>query len=179
MLVVMSGLALFAARHAIANEIELHTHLDGDAIVIKAAAVLDANVAAAWRVLTDYERYPAFIPDLRSSNVITREGSVVTLEQEGDARLLWMRLPMRSRLSISETPQRTVESRQLNGTMQAFAGRYELEFAADRTRLIYTARFVLDPEHRGLFDRAMVQSNAKRHFTALVIEIERAAKAGG
>ena len=177
-LVVVSGLAIFAVSPAIANEIELHAHRDGDAIVIKAAAFLDVNVAAAWRVLTDYERYPAFIPDLRSSKVIGREGGVVTLDQEGDVRLLWMRLPMRSRLSITETPQRAVESRQLTGTMQAFAGRYELELAGDRMRLIYTARLVIDPEQRSLLDRAMVQTNAKRHFVALVTEIERAAKAG-
>ena len=51
---------------------------------IHAGVVLNADVATAWRVLTDYGRYAEFIPDLHLSRIVARHGATVTVEQSGE-----------------------------------------------------------------------------------------------
>ena len=62
--------------------------------IIRASVVLNADAATAWRVLTDYDRYTEFIPNLRVSRVVARQGTTVTVEQSGDAALWLFKMPL-------------------------------------------------------------------------------------
>jgi hypothetical protein len=50
------ALVVAAARPAAAATITMVAERNGDTTDIRASAVLNANVATAWRVLTDYNR---------------------------------------------------------------------------------------------------------------------------
>ena len=81
-------------RPAAAADVTIVAERDGDTIDVHASAVLKASVATAWSVLTDYGRYSEFIPDLRVSRVVAREGAKITVEQSGDAALWRFRIPI-------------------------------------------------------------------------------------
>ena len=83
------ALAVAGSQSAAAASITIDAERDGDAIDIRASVVLNADAATAWRVLTDYDRYTEFIPDLRVSRVVARRDATVTVEQSGDAAL-WL-----------------------------------------------------------------------------------------
>src|SRR5438105_10685113 len=76
------------AAPALAAKISVTAQRRGDTIDVNATALLKADAATAWRVLTDYDHYAEFIPNLRVSRVVARHGSLVTVEQAGDALLL-------------------------------------------------------------------------------------------
>ena len=166
-----------AAGAASAADIDVDTERNGDAVDIGAGAVLTASREIAWRVLTDYARYAEFLPDMHSSRILSRDRNEALIEQRGEARFLWLRLPMQVTLAVIEAPGERVESRMVAGTLRAFHGRYELARAGERLTLQYSGQMVLDEEHRGVFDSVVIRQNVRRQFRALVNEIERVASA--
>jgi hypothetical protein len=165
-------LALAGTVHARGVPVIESDH-DGDVIHVRASAELAADRDTAWRVLTAYDRYPAFIPDLLESRVITRSESAVTVEQRGHATFGPLRLPIEVTYRILEHPPDAVESRAVAGSLRSLDSRYALTSVDGVTRLSYSGR--IDPGFP-LFDsleRAIVVSNIARQFRALVDEIDR------
>ncbi|HSI04873.1 MAG TPA: SRPBCC family protein, partial [Myxococcota bacterium] len=39
--------------------------------------VIDAPLAKVWSVVTDYERYPEFLPEMTSVSIVSRHDNVV------------------------------------------------------------------------------------------------------
>ena len=63
-----------------------------------------AQVNAEWRaVLTDYERIPRFMPDVKTSIVRERAGARVVVEQEAVASLMMFSKRIYLLLEIEET----------------------------------------------------------------------------
>lgn len=166
--------ALAVTSVASAATIDVHIDRRGDALFIDAKALLDADAATSWRVLTDYARYPDFIPGLRSSEVIARAGSSVTVAQTGDA--VWLfGAPVHVVYEITEWPTSRVESRITSGCECTLESAYSLAPSAAGMAMRYGGRLtlhdgILTPIERAAAGRAVV-----REFRALAEEIERKA----
>jgi hypothetical protein len=177
---VLAFLSLVAAIFSVpagAATVAMDSQRDGAVIVIHASATLDADVATAWHVLTDYERYTEFIPDLRVSRVVSRHGDVVTVEQSGDAELWLLRFPMNITFEIVEHPTDTLRSRALAGSLHSLSSTYTLTPEPTGTRLDYVGRVEPGFELLGELERTAVDQSGRRHFQALADEIERQAAA--
>jgi hypothetical protein len=173
-IVVTVTLALLvAAQPVAAATIAISTERDGDTIEIRASAVLHADVATAWRVLTDYNRYTEFIPDLRVSRVVARRGSIVTVEQSGDAALWLFKMPLDVTFEISEIPPNSLQSRAVAGSLRALVSSYALTPAASGIRLDYVGRVAPGFELFGRIEQVAVEQNVARQLQALADEIER------
>jgi ribosome-associated toxin RatA of RatAB toxin-antitoxin module len=172
-LIVVAGVVPAAAATIIVS-----AQRDGEFIAIHARAELDADAATAWRVLTDYNRYPEFIPDLRMSRVVSRKGATVTVEQSGDATVWLFRMPLEVTFEISETPQSALSSRAIAGSMRALESRYTLVPGPSGVNLEYAGRVAPGYELFGRIEQYAVRQNVARQFQALVDEIERYAAAG-
>ncbi len=157
---------------AVAATIEVTAERHGELIEIEAKALLKADAATAWRVLTDYDRYAEFEPDLRSSHVVAREGRTVRVEQSGDARLWLLRMPLDMTFEITESPPYSLKSRAVGGSMQGLQSRYTIVPAASGIYLEYTGHVVPGFELFGSIEQYAVQQNVTRQFQALVDEIE-------
>lgn len=174
-LVIAFALALVvaAAQPAAAATITISTERDGDTIDIRASVVLNADAATAWRVLTDYNRYTEFIPDLRVSRVVARRGAIVTVEQSGDAALWLFRMPLNVTFEIDEIPPNIVRSRAVAGSLRALVSTYTLSAARSGVRLDYAGRVAPGFELFGSIEQTVVEQNVARQFQALADEIER------
>jgi hypothetical protein len=174
-LVVAFALALgvTAVQPTAAATITISTERDGDTIDIRASVVLNADAATAWRVLTDYNRYIEFIPDLRVSRVVARRGTTVTVEQSGDAALWLFRMPLNVTFEIDEIPPNGVRSRAVAGSLRALASSYALTPVASGVRLDYAGRVAPGFELFGHIEQMAVEQNVGRQFQALADEIER------
>lgn len=168
-LAAMIVLAPGAAAATIAVDAERR----GDTIEIRASAELKADPASAWRVLTDYERYPEFIPDLRVSRVVSRRGSIVTVEQSGDASLWLLRIPLDITLEITEFPPNRLQSRGVAGSLRAISSSYVLSPAPPGVRLEYQGHVAPGFVLFDALEDIAVHQNVTRHFQALADEIER------
>jgi len=172
-LVVASTLSLTGAQRAAAAIIAIDADRHGDTIDIHASAVLNADGATAWRVLTDYGRYTEFLPDLRESRVVARRDSTVTVEQSGDAALWLFKLPLQITFEIKESSPSSLQSHAVAGGMRSLRSSYLLTPVGSGTRLDYVGHVAPGFELFGLIEQTAVEQNIARQFQALADEIER------
>lgn len=149
---------------------------DEDAVIVQAEAQLDASLETAWRVLTDYEHYAEFIPDLKSSRVLARSGNTAIVEQKGEAGFFFYHFPLEVTFSVTEIPGNTVSSRAISGTFREMIGTYVLTETRAGVRLVYTGRLVPSFTLPPLVGVPAVRSAVERQFLALAREIRRVAK---
>ena len=173
MLACAFALVALVTQSAAAATIAIHATRDGDAIDIHASALLNADGATAWRVLTDYNRYPEFIPELRYSRVIARHDASVTVEQSGNALLWLFRMPIEITFQVEELPPHHLHSHAVAGTLRALTSSYALEPASGGVRLDYVGRVAPGYSVFGQIEQSVVERNIARQFQALADEIER------
>ena len=177
---------VFASAPSLAEKpVAVHAERRDGAFVVEAAAEFSADSRIAWQVLTDYDRYAEFIPDLRSSRVVGRTDAGTLVEQRGEAGFLFIRIPLEIRYLVEETPYRVVRSRAVAGDFREMIGTYDLAPVPGGLRLTYSGRlvpaFMLPP----LFGTMAVRLSVERQFGAMVREIVRrdaaadAARQGG
>jgi hypothetical protein len=174
-LALAATLALAHTPRAAAATVTFDAERSGAAIEIRATAVLKADRSTAWCVLTDYSRYTEFIPELRTSRVLSRRGAIVTVEQTGDATLGPFRMPLDVIFEITERPPDSLRSRTVAGSLRAVESRYELTAIGEGVRLDYSGR--VDPgfDLLGPVEHLAAERNMERQFHALADEIERRA----
>ena len=161
-----------ATRRAGMATIVIAAERQGDTIEIRASAQLQADTDTAWRVLTAYERYPEFIPDLQTSRVVSRRGSTVIVEQSGDARVWLLPVPLNITFEIVESPPQRLYSRAISGSLRALESTYVLTPAARGARLNYVGRVTSGYDFLGPIEFQAVKQNVARQFQALTDEIE-------
>lgn len=161
-----------AASSGIAD-FEVRAMRNGETFDVEASAEFEAGVDLAWAVLTDYDRLAEFIPGMKESRVVSRNGNEVMVDQSGEASLLFLTFPIRVRLAIEEWPFERIESRAIAGNFRELDGSYHLEARGSRLRLRYTGRMTPDFAVPPLIGTLLVRNTAARRFGAMVEEIVR------
>ena len=161
-----------------AAEVTVNATRSGQTLQVEASAEFEGSLSRAWQVLTDYARFPAFVPDLHVSRVISRDGNNTLVEQKGAARLLFWSYPMDVRLAVTEHPYERVESRSVAGNFREMQNTYRLEMRRGYVYLHYSGRMVPDFDVPPLIGTWALQHNVESTFRALVNEMERAPRPG-
>jgi Polyketide cyclase / dehydrase and lipid transport len=160
---------------------------DGVFYVVHASGRVAADQRVAWDALTDYDHLSEFVPDIERSRVLVRDGNRLIVEHVGAFRLMFVAIPVRVRLAVEHDPYQRVVARTEPGkvgteepTLQSVASRYRLTplpAPPGGVRVDYDARFGLGdmlPEFvDSLFGKRLVEHGLRRHFEAMLSEIER------
>ncbi|HEX7649461.1 MAG TPA: SRPBCC family protein, partial [Noviherbaspirillum sp.] len=148
---------------------------------INASGFVSATPQDAWKVLTDYERLPQFVPELVESKVVKRNGNEVLLEQESRAGFLFFSYRLKMAVRITEQPYSAIDIKLVSGSMKQYEARWELDGAAQEhgrrcTRIRYRAR--MEPEFfiPPLIGEPFVQASVTRTVDAVVKEIEKSGR---
>lgn len=171
LLVPAAATGFASAAHAATVNVDVERR--GEAVVIEASTRLNASVATAWHVLTDYDRYGDFIPGVISSRVLDRRGTTVTVEQSDELALWLLRMPLRVTYAIREFPPNRVQSRATISTLPALESSYVLTPVAFGVRLDYVGRIGPGWLLLGRIEQSALRRGVVRQFTALADEIER------
>jgi carbon monoxide dehydrogenase subunit G len=169
-------LMLLVAPHlAAATAVDVQTSRAGNLIEVHAQATIDAPLTTVWGTLTDYERLPEFIPGLKKSRVIARNGSTATVEQSGEARFLFFTVPIDVTLESIERPPLAIEVRRVAGSLRQLQGRYETQVltATNQVQLRWTGSVEPESDLPPLIGEALMRHSIKAQFMGMVREIER------
>jgi carbon monoxide dehydrogenase subunit G len=167
-------LALLAAwGPVLAQDVTIQTARDGDFVTVSASAVMKVDPHIAWTVLSDYDHLAKFIPDLKSSRVVSRDGNRLRVEQKGDVGFLFYKEPVNVLLEVHEEPPTRITARSIQGNVQQLETRYELYTSGAGTRLDYAGRFVPDFPIPPLIGMPIVNRLIERRFRAMIVEIQR------
>jgi len=158
------------------DNIEVQAEGRDGLIEVRARAVLRAPMALVWATLTDYEGLPGFIPGLASSRVVARKGAVVTVEQTGEARFLFLTVPIAVTLESTERPPHVVEVRRIAGSIRHLEGRYEATPQPNGKMLLrWNGAISPDAQLPPLIETTLVRLLIRDQFAGMVHEIERRA----
>jgi len=160
-------------RAASAGPIETRIERQGEYITVKASALMQVDARIAWEVLSDYDNLARFIPDMKSSRVVSREGNRVLVEQKGEFGFFFYRQPVDVTLEVLEQPPRRIDARRVAGNIRELETRYELGTSAAGVRFDYSGRFIPEFSVPPLFGMPIVRRIVERRFRAMVEEIVR------
>ena len=157
-----------------AQEVLIETARKGELITLIASAELQVDTGTVWGVISDYDHLAEFIPDMRSSHVIQREGDKVLVEQTGQIGFLVFQQPVQVRLEVHESPPQLIVAHAVGGNLKEMEGRYALErLPSGAVRLTYSGRLVPGFAVPPVIGTLLVRKLLSEQFTALVHEIVR------
>ncbi len=168
-------LLAFAPLALAASDLDVEATRNGELIEVRARATVQAPLAVVWSTLTDYEHLPEFIPGLKKSRVISRVGATTIVEQSGEARFLFMSIPVEITLESTERPP-NIDVRRIAGTVRYLQGRYETEVSGtDRSQvhLRWLGAIAPEAELPPLIGELLMRLLIEQQFIAMVNEIER------
>lgn len=173
-----SALLLLAAAGpvggAMAQQLDIAAANQGGFITVTASAELQADPRTVWAVISDYDHLAEFIPFMRSSKVVQRDGDKLLVDLVGELAFLFFRQPIEVRLEVVETPPRRIVAHAVSGNLRAMEGRYAVEsLPSGLVRLSYSGgvapAFPLPP----VVGTVVVRLVLAKQFRALVAEIIR------
>ncbi|MBE9001009.1 SRPBCC family protein [Nostoc sp. LEGE 12447] len=94
---------------------------------ISAKVQIPQPVEKIWKVLTDYEALPDFLPNLAKSRLIEHPNGGIRLEQVGSQRLLNFNFSARVVLDLEESFPKEINFRMVEGDFKGFSGSWCLE----------------------------------------------------
>jgi carbon monoxide dehydrogenase subunit G len=156
-----------------ADEVSVEAKRRDDALEVVCRAMLDAPTELVWQTLTDYGRLADFIPGMRRSRVVSQNGPLTVVEQLGDARFLFVSVPIEVTIASTEKPPFEIEARLLKGNLKKLDGAYRIE-PQPGGRVLLTWTGVIEAESMPpLIGEMLMRSNIEDQFRGMVREIER------
>ncbi len=176
-LLCVASLWLLAATAFAAPEIlQVDVRRDGESVLVDAHADLPVSPRIAWDVLTDFDHYAQFIPDLVASQVVARSDDGLTVEQRGIAGLLFYRLNLDVRMHVIEEPFQLVRCTAVAGSFKQLEGVYRLVPQDAGVRFSYRGRVVPAFHLPPLIGTHVMSVSIERQLQGLVQEILRRAE---
>jgi ribosome-associated toxin RatA of RatAB toxin-antitoxin module len=144
---------------------------------VKATGLVRAAQQQAWNVLTDYDRLQDFVPDLRSSTLIARNGQEAIVEQHSEAGFLFMSQTVHLVVRVTEQPYSTIDVALISGDMRSYTAHWELapvvHNGTEGTRINFSG--VMEPVFfvPPFIGKSIVQVNVKKMVEAVLSEIDK------
>jgi ribosome-associated toxin RatA of RatAB toxin-antitoxin module len=178
LLPVALAIAVAAARAA--EDYSVETERRGERVDVRARAAIAAPADLVWRVITDYERLPRFIPGVARSVVRERRGNRLVLEQTGEARFFIFTYPIEVTLEVVEWPLDWISSRAVGGNVRRMNARYEIHPDPERGGVLLRYFGAIEPDFflPPVIGTAALRGTVEEQFAAMVAEIERRAAGG-
>lgn len=129
--------------------------------------------ALVWRVLTDYENLPRFVPGMQSSRIVSGRGEPLLLEQKGESGVLFFKLTTTTVSRILETPESEIRFELVSGNLKRMQGSWALSPHDHGTSVGYRAELVPEFAVPPLIGPAAMAQNVKAMVEGVVREIER------
>lgn len=165
-------IALWFAWVVTAGAVEFRIDkIDGE-YVIDGTLQIPVTPAIAMAVLTDYDRMALFVPDMKESRVVSREGNRLRIFQKGASRLGPFSFDYEIERAV-EIDVDTIRSHGLTGNMKKLE--METRVAATATGVAIHYRAVLVPDFwvPPLVGPRAMRAQAERQFDALAAEMKR------
>jgi carbon monoxide dehydrogenase subunit G len=149
--------------------------VERDGAVFRLDVVMHAPVpqALAYAVLIDFDRMASFIPNLKTSQVLSRQGSLWTVRQTGTARWGLLALDFESVRELVLEPPQSLRARAIGGSFRRMDSRMLLTPEPGGTRLHYHAEGEPGDWFPPLIGPALIRHETAEQFTAMLQEMVR------
>ncbi|QPI51563.1 SRPBCC family protein [Massilia antarctica] len=134
-----------------------------------------AAPAAVWKVLTNYDRMADFVPDLKTSKVLSRTGNKAIIEQFGVASFLFIRRDIHLIVQATEEAMTSIDIGLITGDMRVYQCRWELIPVPETggTRIVYSGKLVPKFYVPGMLGANIIRSDIEHMMKAVLARLER------
>ena len=175
----MAGLLLLAAAAACPAQpvqpIQVQVHKSGQRIVIDVEVLVEAPVAQAWAVFTDYDGMPSFLKNVSMSKVLTRDGHTLIVEQAGATRVAFMTFEFHAVRKVEMVPMREIRSSMVKGDFEEYAASTTFAPVDGHVRVRHHGEYVPRRWLPPLIGAVMIESETKKQYAQFVAEVMRRA----
>ena len=169
------ALTLVAARPA-SGETLTEVERVGEVIRITASTSVAVDPHLAWTVLTDYDHLAEFIPDMRSSRIISGPEGPLKVEQKGETGFLVWTFPVEVVLQLQEDPEQLITFKSVSGNVKNMEGVWRVVEAGEGVTVQYSATMETDFWVPPLIGPAIIENDVRRKVEGLAHEMTRRAK---
>lgn len=144
---------------------------------VRASGTVSAVPAVVWKILTNYERHPEFVPDLKRTRVRSRSGNRAVLEQSGQARFLFFTREINLVVQVTEAPMSSIDVDLIEGDMKVYDCRWEMQALPDNggTRIVYSGKLVPRFYVPGALGANLIRSDIEAMMAAVLAHIDQPA----
>jgi len=178
---LLASLFLFCtpamAQPAKSEVVVKRVEVDGEQVFqVSASGSVKASPAAVWKVLTNYEGMPEFVPDLEKTKVISRTGNRAIIEQSGVARFLFLSRTIHLIVQVAEEPMSAIDISLVTGDMKVYSCRWEMSALPDGgTRVAYTGKMVPKFYVPGMLGANIIRRDIERMMGAVLTRLDQPA----
>jgi len=141
---------------------------------VVASGEVRAAPQAVWKILTNYERMPEFVPDLKTTKVLSRSGNRAVVEQFGTARFLFLSRSIQLVVQVTEEPISAIDIGLVSGDMKVYNCRWELVPTENGgTRILYTGKLVPKFYVPGMLGANIIRADIERMMLAVLERLDR------
>lgn len=168
--------ALLLASAAFADA-RVQVETNGPMVQVTATIGTTVDRQTAWEVLTDFNHWADFVPDMALSRVVSPPGQPLRVEQRGV--IPWLpNFPLVVVADVEETPQRMIRFRRIAGNIRAMDGEWQIE-GKNPVRLQYRSTTELGFPLPVQVSAEIFRNDAKVRLEAMAREMARRAAGEG
>jgi ribosome-associated toxin RatA of RatAB toxin-antitoxin module len=101
-----------------------------------AKIVVNSSADTTWKVLTDYNNFYQFLPNVISSKVLKTQGNQKIFEQIYQVQALIFKQQTRVRIASTETYPKQIDFKLVDGDLKALQGSWKIQPISDQQVLI-------------------------------------------
>jgi carbon monoxide dehydrogenase subunit G len=155
------------------NPADVHVSRNGDSFTVDLVMHASVPPAQAFEVLTDFDHMASFVPNLRASQVLSRQGAVLKVSQQGVAQFGPVSRSFESVREVRLIPPSEIRVHGLSGSVKRMDSLMQLQPEPGGTRLQYHAEVDPGSWMPPLVGPALVQHETAEQFSAMLDEMAR------
>ena len=164
---------IVAAVGAAPTDPDIKIEHNGSVYSMRIELPVAADPATVWQVLSDYDHLAGFLPNLRTSRIISAPGEPLRIEQRGETGFLFFTFSVDVELAIEETPPLRLGFRAIRGNMRNMRGEWRIVRTDAGSRMEYESEMEPDFWVPPLIGPAVVRRDVSNQVAGLVREIMR------
>jgi len=127
------------------DDITVRVVTHGSTVVIDVELPLKVSPEEAWSTITDYDRMTEFIPNLKESRIVSRDGNRLVVEQKGRARRGAVSFAFENVRDVVLVPPRDIRTRLVSGSMRAATSQTRLDRTDTGSKLTNHGEYTVSP----------------------------------
>jgi len=171
LLMAAAALAPVAAEAADTYLKSVTTRQTDDGYALDATFLAPVPQRLAFDVLTDFDQFDRFAPNVKTSKITKREGNRMVIEQTGVAKFGVAKIDYASQRQIDVEPPNTIRSVQLQGSMKKMESLMTLKSDGGGTLMQYHIELVPSAAASLVLTKGRLERDIEEQFNALIAEM--------
>ena len=132
------------------------------------------NIEKAWEVLTDYNNFPEFLPNITNSKILEENANLTIFEQTNSVDLFLLVKNFTVQIAATKNYPQSIDFEIVEGDLEQLQGSWEVE-ALPNNRILVTHRVTVVPKSKGeeAIFYGIYESSLEETLTAIAAEISK------